>query len=213
MKNIMAKNLIYCRVSTDDQNCDLQRDACAKWCNDRAIGYEVVDDKISGAKTSRPGFDRLMAAVRAGGVERVICYKLDRLGRSLAHLAMIIEELKGSQTSLVAVSQGIDTSANNPVGNLQLHMLMCFAEFERSLIQERVNAGIKAAKSRGVKFGRPAKHSLTGRKVLELIANGTTLSQISIRYSVNRGTLHRMVKAEKELAGRLAVSVAAVVGQ
>ncbi len=195
------KNIIYVRVSTDDQNCDLQRDACAKWCGDRALGdIEVIEDKISGAKTSRPGFDRLMAAVRAGGVGRVICYKLDRLGRSLPHLAMIIEELRGSQTALICVSQGIDTSGNNPVGNLQMHMLMCFAQFERELIKERVNAGIKAAKSRGVKFGRPSVHRMTPTLVATRLARGQTISQIAKETGVNRGTIHRLASRAWEQA-------------
>lgn len=189
------KNLIYVRVSTDDQNCDLQRDACIRYCTDRGLTYEVIEDKISGAKTSRTGFDKLMTEVRTGSkVSRVICYKMDRLGRSLPHLAMVIEEFKANGVAFVAVSQSIDTSNQSPTGTLQLHMLMCFAEFERALIKERVNAGIAAAKTRGVKFGRPAKHGVTPRLVQDMRARGMSFYEIAKTTGVNRGTVHRMAK-------------------
>ncbi len=191
------KNLIYVRVSTDDQNCDLQRAACEKYCVDRGISSEyteVIEDKISGAKTSRTGFDKLMTEVRSGKVSRVICYKMDRLGRSLPHLAMVIEEFKANGVAFVAVSQSIDTSNQSPTGTLQLHMLMCFAEFERALIKERVNAGIAAAKTRGVKFGRPAKHGVTPKLVQDMRARGMSFYEIANATGVNRGTIHRMAK-------------------
>lgn len=187
-------NILYVRVSTDDQNCGLQLDACHKYCFDRGLDYVLIEDKISGGKTSRPGFDKLMAQVRAGIVQRVICYKLDRLGRSLTHLAMVIEEFKANSTALVAVSQGLDTSTDSPVGNLQMHVLMAIAQFERSLITERVNAGIAAAKKRGVKFGRKSTHGVTPQLVADMVARGMTYGQIAKVTNVNRGSIFRMAK-------------------
>ena len=188
------KNLIYVRVSTDDQNNDLQVDVCKKYCDDRSLPYEIIEDKISGAKTSRLGFDLAMKKVREGSVERIICYKLDRLGRSLSHLAMLIEEFKSRGVAFVAVSQGIDTSASSPVGNLQLHVLMAIAEFERTLIKERVIAGIAAAKKKGIHCGRKSTHAVTVQLVKDMRLRGMSLGEISKATGVNKGTLSRMAR-------------------
>jgi len=88
-------------------------------------------EKESGAETSRPELDRLMANLRAGRIERVVCFKLDRLGRSLTHLALVLDEMNRLRVPLVCTSQGIDTSDDNPAGKLQLGVLMAVAEFER----------------------------------------------------------------------------------
>jgi DNA invertase Pin-like site-specific DNA recombinase len=97
-----------------------------------------------------------MKLVRRKKVDVIVCYKLDRLGRSLPHLAQIISELDQHNISLVATSQGIDTNHDSPAGRLQMHVLIAVAEFERSLIVERVRAGQAAARAKGVKFGRTA---------------------------------------------------------
>ena len=152
----VVKTAIYLRVSTTSQSHDPQRAELLDYCARR--GWEDVGeycDTISGAKFTRDGLDRLMAAVRAGRVGRVVCVKLDRLGRSLPHLAQIIAELDAHHTALVCSSQAIDTSHDNPAGRLQMHVLMAVAEFERSLIRERTKAGVAAAKARGKRLGRP----------------------------------------------------------
>jgi DNA invertase Pin-like site-specific DNA recombinase len=189
-----VKNLIYVRVSTDDQNCDLQRAACVKYCNERSLPFEIIEDVISGAKTSRPGFDSLMAQVRAGTVSRVIAYKLDRVGRSLPHLAMTLEEFKTWGTAVVFVSQSIDTSAQNPMASFQLNILMAFAQFERDLIRERVNAGIAEAKKRGVRFGRRLTHTHTPESICARLNAGESMNSIWKTTDVARGTLYRLAK-------------------
>ena len=93
--------------------------------------------------------------MRRGKVDIIVCYKLDRLGRSLAHLAAMIAEFAAHNVALVVPEQGIDTSAANPAARLQLNVLGAVAEFEREIIRERVNDGIAAAKTRDVRFGRP----------------------------------------------------------
>jgi DNA invertase Pin-like site-specific DNA recombinase len=102
----------------------------------------------------------MMAMVPRGKVDVVACFKLDRLGRSLPHLAQIISELDQHKVSIVASSQGTDTNHDSPAGRLQMHVLMAVAEFERSLIVERVRAGQAAARAKGVKFGRPATRAI-----------------------------------------------------
>ena len=154
------KVVIYTRISTDKQTPASQlselRDYSARrgWKN-----VEEVTDVVSGAKSSREGLDRLMLAVRRGKVDVVMCFKLDRLGRSLAHLAQIIGEFAAHNVALVVSSQGIDTSASNPAARLQLNVLCAVAEFEREVIRERVNAGLAVAKAKGVRLGRPPVHN------------------------------------------------------
>jgi DNA invertase Pin-like site-specific DNA recombinase len=112
---------VYVRVSTDGQTTASQEHELHAYCDRRGWrSTEIYSDQISGAKFVRPGLDALMASVRAGKVERVVVFKLDRLGRSLAHLALILDELQRHGVALISTSQGIDTSANNPVGRLQV---------------------------------------------------------------------------------------------
>jgi len=147
---------VYIRVSTQEQRTDSQEQELRRYCRQRGwkdLSFYV--DRICGAKTTRPELERLMRDIRGGTVGRLVVYKLDRLGRSLTHLALILDELNRLQVPLIASSQGIDTSNDNPAGRLQLGVLMAVAEFERGIIRERVNIGISAAKARGVRFGRP----------------------------------------------------------
>jgi len=154
---------IYVRVSTADQRHDSQIQELNGYCRQRGWSSTVLyTETESGAKVSRPQLNALMADIRAGKVGRVVCYKLDRLGRSLTHLALILDEMTRLGVPLICTSQGIDTSGDNPAGRLQLGVLMAVAEFERDLIKERVNAGLRAAKIRGVKLGRPG--TLEGRR-------------------------------------------------
>lgn len=148
---------------------------------------------------SRPQLDTLLGEARAGKVARIVVYKLDRLGRSLTHLAIILDELQRLGIPLICTSQGIDTSEDNPTGRLQLGVLMAVAEFERSLIRERVNAGLRAARNRGVKLGRPP--TLEGRKVeiLKLRADGVGLREISRRLKVPVSSVAKVSKVSKGL--------------
>ena len=171
---------LYIRVSTQEQRTDSQDQELRRYCRQRGWkNLSIYVDKICGAKTSRPELERLMQDIRAGTIERLVVYKLDRLGRSLTHLALILDELNRLQVPLIASSQGIDTSNDNPAGRLQLGVLMAVAEFERGIIKERVNVGIAAAKVRGVKFGRPA--TLNGRvvEVSKLKAQGLGVRAIA----------------------------------
>src|SRR5439155_6193878 len=148
---------VYGRVSTDGQSHDSQLRDVRAYIRRRWPKGEVTEylDKASGAKFKREGLDAMMADVRKGRIDIIAVYKLDRLGRSLQHLAQLIGELERHGTALVASSQGIDTSESNPAGRLQMHVLAAVAEFERSVIVERINAGLAAAHARGAKFGRP----------------------------------------------------------
>jgi len=190
---------IYLRVSTPDQRFDSQEQELHSYCERRGWkDLQIFSDKACGAKTDRAGLDRLMAAVRAGKVAQVVVYKLDRLGRSLTHLALVLDELQRHSVALVATSQGIDTCNDNPAGRLQLNVLLAVAQFEREMIKERVNAGISAAKKRGVKFGRPRKHFWTAADLKALKAQGLGVRAISRKLSMPASSVSTLLRAESQ---------------
>ncbi len=194
-----ARPAIYVRVSTAEQRSDAQEVELRSYCERRAwtVGEaNVFRDTISGAAASRPGWELLLQAVRRGKVDCIVVYKLDRVGRSLVHLAMILDELGRLHVPLVCVSQGIDTSNDNPVGRLQLGVLMAVAEFERSLIRERTKAGLVAARARGAKIGRPERAARHREEILRLRVEGVSYQKISEHLGVSVGSIHRLVKLE-----------------
>src|SRR5262249_36865615 len=115
------KAAIYTRVSTERQSHDSQLNELRDYCQRKGWnGVAEYLDQVSGARFSRRGLDRLMADIRRGRLEVVVCFKLDRLGRSLPHLAQIVAELTANGVALICTSQGIDTTHTNPAGRLQL---------------------------------------------------------------------------------------------
>jgi DNA invertase Pin-like site-specific DNA recombinase len=132
-----------------------------------------------------------MQDIRAGKVERLLVFKLDRLGRSLTHLALILDELNRLRVPLIASSQGIDTSDDNPAGRLQLGVLMAVAEFERGIIKERVNAGLSAAKARGVQLGRPATIKGRAAEISKLKAQGLGIRAIGRALQMSPSSVHK----------------------
>jgi putative DNA-invertase from lambdoid prophage Rac len=140
----VIKAAIYARVSTGDQNCHMQVAELRQYCASRGWGVhgEYVDT-ISGIKSSRPGRDKLMKDVRARRVDAVLVWKLDRWGRSLADSVITMQELASAGVRFICTTQGLDTDDSNPMGRAMLGMLQVFAQFERDMINERVNAGVK----------------------------------------------------------------------
>jgi DNA invertase Pin-like site-specific DNA recombinase len=186
---------LYIRVSTQEQRTDSQNQELKRYCRQRGWkNLSIYVDKICGAKTSRPELERLMQDIRVGTIERLVVYKLDRLGRSLTHLALILDELNRLQVPLIASSQGIDTSNDNPAGRLQLGVLMAVAEFERGIIKERVNAGIAAAKTRGVRFGRPSTINGRAVEVKKLKARGLGLRAIGRELKMPVSSVHKALQ-------------------
>lgn len=141
----------YSRVSTDKQDMALQLDAL------NAAGCEkVFSDVMSGAKTERPGLAQCLNFMKKGDI--LVCWKLDRVGRDLRHLVNLVHELTEKGIGFkVLTGHGAAIDTTTASGKLIFGIFAALAEFERSLITERVNAGIKAAKDRGVKFGAPRK--------------------------------------------------------
>jgi DNA invertase Pin-like site-specific DNA recombinase len=188
----------YLRVSTEQQTCDSQRGELEDYCRRR--GWKEVrwfTDTASGAKSDREGLAGLMDQVRRGKLDAVVTFKLDRLARSLCHLAQLIAEFQAHRVALVCPSQGIDTSNANPAAMLQINVLAAVAQFEREIITERVNAGIAAAKSRGVRLGRPPKTAPHAGAVAGLIAEGLSAAEIGRRLGLAYSTATEMVREMK----------------
>lgn len=178
----------YARVSTNDQNLALQRDALTAAGCDRIF----ADEGLSGLTTRRPGLDQALAALSAG--DTLIVWKLDRLGRSLAHLVQLIADLGSRRIDFLSLSDPIDTSSAG--GRLVLHMMGALAEFERTLIAERTQAGLIAARRRGQKLGR--KPSLTAEQVAiarRLIDSGESPRAVARSFKVGKSTLYRHLPA------------------
>ena len=192
------RTAIYSRISTEKQSHDSQLVELRAYCERRGWNKatEYVDT-MSGAKFTRQGLNRLLTDVRRGRVDVIVCFKLDRLGRSLAHLAQIVAELSSHHVALICTSQGIDTSDNNPAGRLQLGVLMAVAEFERSIIQERVHAGLRAARARGVTLGR--KPTLAGhqQEVRRLVAEGMGPRAVARELGLPVASAAKLVTAAK----------------
>ncbi len=185
---------IYVRVSTTGQKTDSQKKELLGYCRGRRWKNIVVyEDKMTGTSTSRPALERLLQDMRAGKAERLLCFKLDRLGRSLTHLALILDEMNKLQVPLICIGQGIDTSTDSPAGRLQLNVLMAVAEFERGIIKERVNAGLKAAKERGVRLGRPSTLASRAAEVLALKKEGLGLREISRNLAMPVSSVHSIL--------------------
>jgi DNA invertase Pin-like site-specific DNA recombinase len=153
------KTAIYARVSTTDQNCEMQirelREYVARrWWEANA---EFIDSGFSGAKASRPALDKLMSAAARREFDCVLVYKIDRFGRSVLHLSQQLAALTSYGVRFIAVSQGIDTDASNPSSRLILTILAVVAEFEREIIRERTLSGVRLAKASGKTLGRPMR--------------------------------------------------------
>ena len=146
----------YARVSTDDQNLNLQRDALEK-----AGCQKIYEDHISGAKAARPGLAQALEVARAGDI--LVVWRLDRLGRSLKDLIQMMETLETKGIELQSLQESLATDSSG--GRLIFHLFGALAEFERNLIRERTQAGLKAARARGRKGGRPKALDSAKRKL------------------------------------------------
>ncbi len=135
----------YARVSTGEQNLDLQLDAL-----NNAGCSKIFTDELSGAKTDRPGLTEALNYLRAG--DTLVVWKLDRLGRSLKDLIEHVEHLKSNGIEFKSLNESIDTAS--PTGKFTFHLFSALAEFERDLIRERTRAGLAAARARGRIGGR-----------------------------------------------------------
>jgi DNA invertase Pin-like site-specific DNA recombinase len=182
---------LYARVSTvAGQSPEMQltelRDYAARrgWC----IVGEYVDHGFSGSKDSRPALNRMMSDARQRKFDMIAVFKIDRFGRSLRNLVNALAELESVGVAFVSIRDSIDLSS--PSGRLMAQLLGAMAEFERALIQERVIAGIRNARSKGKRLGRPPL-VLDRARIDRLRAAGASLRTISKQLGVSLGSVHR----------------------
>lgn len=178
----------YARISTVDQNLDLQIDALQKaGCN------KIIKDEISGSLSERPGLNKLKEILREG--DELIVWRLDRLGRSLNHLIALVNEFNDNGISFHSLTESINTKS--PTGKLIFHIFGALSEFERNLILERTQAGLKAARARGRLGGRPKKLDSDKRKLaVDLYESKKhSLKQICNTLGISKPTLYKYINA------------------
>jgi DNA invertase Pin-like site-specific DNA recombinase len=185
---------IYARVSTSDQNCESQLRELREYVARRGwqVVGEYVDTGWSGKLASRPELNRLMSDARLRRFDCCAVWKLDRWGRSLIQGITSITELVSIGIRFLAITQNIDTDESNPMSRFMLSILFAFADMERELIRERVTAGVRNAKRKGVRLGR--KRAVFDRsKAFEMHEAGSSIREIAAALGVGVGTIHRAV--------------------
>ena len=177
----------YARVSTIDQNTDLQTDALKM-----AGCQKIFIDKISGVKSDRPELNKLKEQLREG--DTLVVWRLDRLGRSLRDLIDWMNYLEKEKVMLKSLQESIDTG--NPTGKLIFHIFGALSEFERNLIVERTNAGLKAARARGIKGGRKPKLDAAKQKTAQTMydSRNHTIKEICETLKITKPTLYKYLK-------------------
>ncbi len=189
---------IYARVSTANNGQDpgLQTNELREYAERRGwqIVREYVDRGVSGSKDSRPALNKLLADVHQRKCDVVLVWKLDRLGRSLRHLVNTLAELESRGVAFVSLSDNLDLST--PSGRLMFNVIGAMAEFERALIQERVKAGLRNARAKGKRLGRP-KVAADGRQVATLRKAGSSWSEVCEQTGLSKGTAQRAYYAQK----------------
>jgi DNA invertase Pin-like site-specific DNA recombinase len=188
---------LYTRVSTRHQaqhsGSDLQRRALERMAEQR--GWTVVavfDDQASGRSKDRPELARLMKLVHRGRVDVVAVWRFDRFARSVTHLVTALEEFRARRVDFVSHQEGLDTTT--PIGMAMFQISAAFAELEHSLIRERVQAGVDAARARGVRVGRPPD-ALTPELAQQAMGEHGSLRKAATALGVSVGTLRRRLAA------------------
>lgn len=184
----------YARVSTQDQDLSLQRDAL-----EEADCQVIYEETVSGAKAERPMLEQCLKALRKG--DTLVVWRMDRLGRSLKELIEIVTSLEARGVGFESLTESIQT--RTPSGKLMFHVFGALAEFERNLIRERTIAGLAAARARGRVGGRKEKLTEQQKKEIRvLLANPEIqVKDVAKRYGVSRNTLYRTVGVVRVMGG------------
>ena len=173
---------LYARVSTLDQNCEVQLQDLRRFVSQRFARYqEYIDVGVSGAQRHRPQLDALMKDARKRLFDVVLVWKFDRFARSLKHLIESLDEFSSLGIDFVSYTEGVDTTT--PSGQLLFHIVGAVAQFERDLIAERVRAGMALARAMGKRIGRP-RAAVDIEAVTKLRGEGRSLRVIAARLSI-----------------------------
>jgi len=188
---ILQQAAIYGRVSTlTNQSTEMQVRDLRQLADRRGfeVMHEYLDEGFSGAKSSRPALDEMLADAKRGKFRILLVWKLDRLGRSLAHLVRLLEDLRACNVELVSFSEGLDFTTTT--GKLLYQMLSAFAEFERDCIRERVRSGLRNARAKGKCLGRP-RVTVDAARVVSLRARGRSWREITTEMAISKGSAQR----------------------
>ena len=195
---------LYARVSTlhNGQDPEMQLRELREYCSRRGwqVAGEFVDVGISGAKEKRPELDRLLADAHRRRFDSVVVWKFDRFARSVSHLLRALETFQALGIEFVSLSEQMDTST--PTGKMVFTVLGAVAELERSLIAERVRAGLRNARAKGKRLGRPPRE-LDGKRIAALRAQGVGWRAIAKQLGVGVGTLYRSAPACSKIRERV----------
>jgi|SRR5579871_950830 len=191
----MRRVAVYIRVSTTDQNPEMQKDELLQYVKQRGWAvHKIYSDKITGATERRPALDQLMSDACRGWFDVLLVWKCDRFARSLRHLVNGIAELESRGIAFVSFRDNIDLGT--PAGRLQMQIIGAMAEFERSLIGERVKAGLQHARSQGRRLGRPALRELSSKEIAQLrsdrVKSGASFRDLAQRYRISVFTAHKL---------------------
>lgn len=188
------KAALYLRVSTNKQSTELQRRELVEACerNGWEIVAEYADEGISGSKgrDKRPGLDGLMKGVVRKDFDVVCVWSLDRMGRSLIHLVNILADLDAKNVGFYSHKQSLDTTT--PSGRLMFSIVGAMAEYEKSIIKERVIAGLEVAKAKGTVLGRPSKAKAKEPEIIKLRKEGWGMTRIAKALSLGGSTVQRI---------------------
>jgi DNA invertase Pin-like site-specific DNA recombinase len=188
----MKRVVLYTRVSSSDQHTETQ--LCDLRPLAKARGYEIVGeytDTISGAKAKRPGLDKLMSDARRGGFDIVMVWAFDRMARSVKHFLEVLEEFNRLNIGFISFRENVDT--DSALGRAMIIIIAAISELERSLIVERVRAGMRRAKLEGRQIGR-ARLDINRAQVITDRRSGMSLTVVAKRHAISRASVCRLMK-------------------
>ncbi len=189
----MKRVIIYARVSTKEQNVDMQLSDLKSYAELRRLEVvEVYIDYASGAKSDRVNYQKLFNDVRKRKTDVVLVWKFNRFARSTKELINALEEFNSLGVDFISYKENVDTST--PAGKILFTMISAFAEFERSIIRERVVAGMEKAKARGARIGRPRIPPFTKQKVIMLKERGLTYKEIIKQVRISKSAYYEIIK-------------------
>jgi DNA invertase Pin-like site-specific DNA recombinase len=197
----MKRAALYCRVSTGDQHLETQLLDLRELAKQR--GLEVVreySDVISGAKAKRPGLDQLMCDARRNRFDVLVVAAFDRIARNVRHFLEVLDELNHLNIQFVSLRENIDTGG--PLGRALLTIIGAISELERSLIVERVKAGMRRAKLEGRRIGR-APLNINREQVVEDRRSGMSLTQVAKKHRISRASVCRLMREASTSATRV----------
>ena len=188
------KVALYSRVSTQDQSVGMQLSDLRRYCEQRGLDIhkEYCDEGVSGTKDRRPALDELMSDARKRRFDAVLCWRFDRFARSTKHLITALEEFCHLGIDFISYQENIDTSS--PLGKAMFTIVSAIAELERSIILDRVRAGLRRAKENGKRLGRPKKLNLNLKELQKLRDQGLSFSRIARQVGTCPATIYQVLR-------------------